>query len=160
MKVLRKYYWRVSCKWLEMECVMLWIMLFTTKYDFVSYSLESQTFNLQKRRNDGQNQKIITVKDWILGKEKNVKILYLNRKKILKKIYKKKFWENCVLKKEKVYEEILNLKTRKCDNNFEKIFYLEKTEKSKVRQKILRKGYRVKRPLLARLSSLQTLNAN
>ncbi len=43
-----------------MECVM-WIMLCTTEYDFVCHSLESQTFNLQTRRNDGQDHRIIVV---------------------------------------------------------------------------------------------------
>ncbi len=110
-----------------MACVM-WIMLCTTKYDFGCHSLESQTFNLQKRRNDGRDHRIIAVEDWTLGKEKKLrKFCTWNRRKLLKNLQKKK---------------ILNLKTRKCDNNFEKIFYLEKTvEIGSATEKILRKGF-------------------
>ncbi len=79
---------------------MLWIMLCTTEYDFVYHSLECQTFNLQKRRNDGQNLRIIAVEDWTLGKEKNAeKILYLKKKKILKKIIQENFKKIVYLEK-------------------------------------------------------------
>ncbi len=117
MKVLCKDCQKVTCYWLEMECVTLWIMHCTTEYDFVCHSPESKTFNLEKRRNDGQDCRIIAVEDWMLGKEKNVeKILYLKKKEFLFLIHKrKKFWKNCVVRKDKIFEKILNLKTRKCE---------------------------------------------
>ncbi len=93
---------------LKMECVKLWIMLSTTKYEFVFHSLESQTFNLQKKKkkegNDGQDHEIIAVEDWTLGKGKNVeKISYLKKKKILKKFIKEKSLKKIVYLEKKKY---------------------------------------------------------
>ncbi len=72
-------------------------------------SFESQIFKLQKRRNDGQDRRIIAVEDWTLGKEKNVeKILSLKGKKI-KKIFLrklctlKKVWENFEFENQKMW---------------------------------------------------------
>ncbi len=47
-------------------------MLCTTEYDSAYDSLESQTFNLQKR-SDGQDHRIIAVEDGTLGKKKLLK---------------------------------------------------------------------------------------
>ncbi len=119
MKVLRKYYRRVSCYWLEMECVMLWIMLCTTECDFVCHSFEGQTFNLPTKKKErcarSQNNWC-----WRLnaGKRKNVeKILYLKKKKIFflfikekifeKVVYlgKKDTWENFELENTKIWQQ-------------------------------------------------------
>ncbi len=133
MKVVRKYYRGVSCFWLEMECVTLWIMLCTSEYDFVCHSCQSQTFYLNKRRNNGQDIRIIVVEDWTMGKEKKWWENFVLKKKF--NFIKKKFWENCTIRKKKYLRKFWTWKPEHVIRILRKFCTRKKQSKSTVRQK-------------------------
>ncbi len=102
-------------------------MFCTTEYDFACHSLESQTFNLQKRRNDGHDHRIIAVVK---------KILYLKKKKFFFKFIKEKKIEKIVyLKKKKYLIKFWTWKPENVVRILRKFYTWKKLSKSEVRQK-------------------------